>query len=904
VAVFPIANARPIYRAEPASAPLVLDGSGEGIVAAAAAGMLANNPTIFYAGSFHGSPKLLSETVPAGADLVLTDTNLKELRRWSSVRDNVGETLPAVTEPETPDPTAQPLLVFQHATNSMQTIATYSDAHYIAASSYGNPVAYTPEDRPYMAFDGNPQTAWTASAFSTAGGNWIQVALDNAVTTNYLDLVQPYTQQPNRWITKVTLTFNGDHSIVETLGDTSRQPAGQIIRFPTTTFSTLRITVDATTWHSRNLAGASGVGFAEIGIPGANIFETMQMPSDMLTALGSSSLSHRLTIILTRDRVSAIPPRSDPETFMSRSFSLPTPRTFAVSGTARISALIPDNAIDDILGGTNVFHGAVLGSNERLPGDLNARAVFAFDDNGATFWGPGFDAQAQIGAWMQANLTHGVKFDHLNLQVIADREHSVPTEIRITSNSGENVLVHVPTIHDVDRPGAVASVRLNFKPITGSVLRFTVEAVRKVTTINWYSEKPIVLPFAIAEIGVPGLHFNPEDPAGRIPAVCRNDLMTVDGKPVWLRVSGTVGTAEAGGGLQISGCGPDAGGLHLGPGTHTVVTKWGDITGLDLDRLVFDSAAGGAPLPALVDGNAPPVPGTLASAGVAGLPSPTVTVLHSSSDSAQIRVSGATTPFWLVLGQSVNAGWQASIAGGRSLGGSTLIDGYANGWYISPDGRTIVVNLSFTPQGEVNIALAVSALAILTCVGLGFAPRRRRPRRRKVDQDEEEPKHRRSHARRDRTASAPVTPELDWNSPASLQVPWMSPGAPPSLVAAILAAVASGIFSLLVLPPPWAVPIGAAIALGTFVCGRLGGLRVLFALTVIGGAAAAGILTVTGQAAHHYPPGDAWPPNFETASIVALVAFLALAADAIVEIVRTRPRPNEAGGDEPESTES
>src|SRR5208282_5683459 len=61
VAVFPVSDARPIYRAEPASAPLVLDGSGAGIVAAAAAGMLADNPTIFYAGSLDGNATLLRE---------------------------------------------------------------------------------------------------------------------------------------------------------------------------------------------------------------------------------------------------------------------------------------------------------------------------------------------------------------------------------------------------------------------------------------------------------------------------------------------------------------------------------------------------------------------------------------------------------------------------------------------------------------------------------------------------------------------------------------------------------------------------------------------------------------------------------------------------------------------------
>ncbi|HEV8063813.1 MAG TPA: alpha-(1-_3)-arabinofuranosyltransferase family protein, partial [Acidimicrobiales bacterium] len=109
VAVFPVSDARPIYRAEPASSSLVLDGSGAGVVSAAAIGLLDNNPTIFYAGSLDGNGKLLDEAVQAGATLVLTDTNRKELERWSTESANIGETLPAGADPSDPDPTSQPL---------------------------------------------------------------------------------------------------------------------------------------------------------------------------------------------------------------------------------------------------------------------------------------------------------------------------------------------------------------------------------------------------------------------------------------------------------------------------------------------------------------------------------------------------------------------------------------------------------------------------------------------------------------------------------------------------------------------------------------------------------------------------------------------------------------------------
>ena len=233
------------------------------------------------------------------------------------------------------------------------------------------PSSFTPEDRPAEAFDGNLATAWSVAAFSDATGNWLQVRLDHPVTTDHINLVQVLGSTVNRWITRVTLCFDGKQAVTENLSSASRTSTGQTISFSSRSFTTLRITIDATTWSGRkSLLGASGVGFSEVRIPGVNIAETIQMPSDLLRALGASSLSHRLTIVMTRDRVGATPPRSDPETALSRTFWLPTARAFSLGGTARVSALIPDNVIDTLLGGPDVFGGAVIGSNERLPGDL------------------------------------------------------------------------------------------------------------------------------------------------------------------------------------------------------------------------------------------------------------------------------------------------------------------------------------------------------------------------------------------------------------------------------------------------------------------------------------------------------------------------------------------------------
>jgi hypothetical protein len=914
IAVFPVSDPRPVYRAEPVAAPLVIDGSGAGVVAAAAAGLLADNPTIFYAGTLDDNAKLLHEVVTPAAQLVLTDSNRKVLERWSSVGDNIGETLPAVSEPSTPDPTSVALPIFAHVGPEGQSVTVYSGARYVTASAYGNPITLTPEDRPSQAFDGNTETAWSVAAFSGASGNWLQVRLDHPVTTDHLNLVQVLGSSVNRWITRVTVELDGGHAIGATLTSASRHAGGQTIRFPKRTFSTLRITVDGTTWSGRqSMQGASGVGFSEVRIPTVSVGETVQMPSDLLRVLGDSSLSHRLTLVMTRDRVSATPPRSDPELAMSRTLWLPTTRTFSLSGTARVSALIPDNVIDSILGGPKVFGGAVIGSNERLPGDLNARAVFAFDGNPKTFWSPGFDGPAQIGAWMQASLTHSISFNHLDLKVIADGRHSVPTEIRITTNTGGDELVPLPTVRDRKAVNSVVSVPISFPQLSGTTIRITIEAVRQVKTMNWYTQKPIVMPVGIAEIGLPGVHFTPEPTSAKIPSVCTPKLLRIDGRPVWLKISGTVGAAEKLRGLTVSGCGPDANGIVLGPGNHTLDAAWGKTTGWDLDRVVLDSAPGGAVLPPLADGSAQPASGTIGTPATSFLPTPTVRVLGSTATSAKLEVQGATRPFWLVLGESLNAGWEATWRGGRSLGAPQLIDGYANGWYVSPQrSSTFVVTLEFAPQGIVTPAVIASGAMLALCLFLGFVPigpiRRRLRRRgpRSAEKQVVEPaggtvtadpgSWEASPTRHSQTSALDASPILG--------SPLATSGEPPKLLTCILVAAACGAIAMVVLPPSWAPSIAGATAVLAIAGLRWSRARSVLSLSAVGCIGAAGAVTVFDQVRHHYPPGSAWPHNFETAGVLAFVGVVALATDLAVELARRHRLPGNRDSSSRHSSES
>nr|MBA2283164.1 hypothetical protein [Acidimicrobiia bacterium] len=228
-------------------------------------------------------------------------------------------------------------------------------------------------------------------------------------------------------------------------------------------------------------------------------------------------------------------------------------------------------------------------------------------------------------------------------------------------------------------------------PLTGTSFRFVIEAVEERRTIEWFSDTAQVVPPAIAELGIPALAVQRATFAG---TACRADLVAVDGQPLDVQVD-----AEG----IVTPCVAE---LQLGAGEHTVTATPGRESGLDIDRLVLRSGLDTAPAPA-------------AEPGEGEGDGPRVTVLGEGRSSVDVRIDGATPgePFWLVLGQSQNAGWEAD-GPGVPAGESTLVDGYANGWLVTPERSTFTVSMSWTPQGAITTALALSAAAALLCLVL------------------------------------------------------------------------------------------------------------------------------------------------------------------------------------------
>jgi hypothetical protein len=292
--------------------------------------------------------------------------------------------------------------------------------------------------------------------------------------------------------------------------------------------------------------------------------------------------------------------------------------------------------------------------------------------------------------------------------------------------------------------------------------------------------------------------------------------------------------------------------VALDAGRHDVASGPGADTGLDVDRLVWASRAGGGPDRQLTAAGSVPVR--------TGAPTPAVRVLRSGRASTTVEVAPSRRASWLVLGQSENAGWEATV-NGRDVGGSTLLDGYANGWLLPAHTRPMTVDLEWVPQRTVQRALALSIVAVMLCLGVVLVSSRRR---RVETVDGITP------------AAAPdLWPALARPDDGAGPVGWFG---------AVATGAAVAVFSGLVVRPS----IGAVIGGATVVVLRWPRARRWFALLAPAFVVLAGVYIAYRQARRHLPPIFEWPTLFVRARTLGWLAVVVLAADVAVQIVTRR----------------
>jgi hypothetical protein len=273
-------------------------------------------------------------------------------------------------------------------------------------------------------------------------------------------------------------------------------------------------------------------------------------------------------------------------------------------------------------------------------------------------------------------------------------------------------------------------------------------------------------------------------------------------------------------------------------------------TGLDIDRLVLGSDRGGGPLPA------GPLGTPRAETGAR------VRVTDSGPTSVDASVQSDGTPFWLVLGQSRSDGWELEVDGQARVGQQQLVNGYANGWRITPTGPgELTVRLRWTPQRLVWWGIGVSVLAVLVCLVLAL--RRRRSR-----------------------SEVAVVPDRAVGTSPELVSPLESRGARPPTSGVVGATVTIALVSGAASRPWIGLVVGAATAAALLVPRAR---AVVTAGSIVALAATAGYVVVQ-QARHGSPTIASWPSQFDAVSDLAWLAVWLLGADVVVEWVRARVR--------------
>lgn len=880
LSVFDVSDPRSLVRTESVDSPIVLAGDGSGIVEAAGAGLLDGDQSILYAASEAKQPAQFEQAMKDGATLVVTDTNPLANYVWGSLQANVGQIeQPGVADlSDTPSDYALP--VFPGETDADQTIAVVDGVKSVQATQYGDSLSLTPEYKPLNAFDGKASTAWAFGAHEPVSGIQLDATLDHPVTTDHITLNQvDNTGTIKRRITSVTLLFDGGDAVQVPLTAASLTSAGQTVSFPARTFDRFELVVDgATGGADKRYDGLPQVGFTSISIPGVGAAsETLQMPTDLLSEAGTASQDHPLDILMNRERVSG-PPRQDPEPTISRTFDLPTARSFSIGGTAEINAGDSDWLINQLIGLTpppSKAAGAATvvsaNSSTRLDGDRNARANEAVDGNPDTAWiaetGP------QSGEWLLVNLSHSITFDHLDLQVINDGRHSLPSRITISTPTGhETVSVPVPAVGTGRPQNATTTIPLSFPALSGDSVKITIDAVHQVRALDYYSTYTgltDILPVGIAELGLPGV----DQPAApkEIPSACTGGLLQIDGQPIDVEVTGTTADALNGEQLAIEPCGNSLHGVDLSAGAHTVTTSPRLPSGWSIDQVWLGSAAGGA---------AAPIDSTVETAAT---PTPTMRVLDQNRTSMTVSVTGTGDPSWLVMGQSFSSGWTATVDGGHSLGPPQLIDAFANGWYLPalPAGATEIIHLDWSPQTTIWAALALSGASIVGCwvivvwpVGERFL-RRRRPGSRPAAGST-------GAAARVGPASVVGPAPASWSSFASRRA-----AAPPlRLWSAVAAAIGWGVVAAVVSRPA----IGAIAAVFALAGIRWAWGRLAIRLAAVGVLLAVGVYSVAEQVHYHYWPSIDWPGDLSSANDLAWLGLSLLGADLVAGAVYARRR--------------
>lgn len=655
---------------------VIVSGSGDGLIDAAAAGLIDGNELIRYGTGV--------DTIAASDRVIVTDSNRDRAHHWRSSQDVVGHTEPGgagtdVLVGTAADQRLDPLGTA--ADSAAQTIAVQRGPVTAIASSYGEPFAYRPEARAVMAIDGDFATAWSVGDHGDPVGATLRLVTDEQVDTMLLH--QLPTLPGGRQISAIDVSAGGSTQSVD-LMTASIDGSGQAVVLDTASNGTIDIVITAVTpGDPAQAASRAGVGFVEVDTGLGATTEFIRPPVDTLQQLPASH--GPLDIVFTRERVDATSFwRSDPEPVLRRLFPLTSGDSFDVDVTVRLDERATDTQLAAILGD----EGAV--ADRRLPGVAH-RGSAAVDGDPATAWLTPIDES--VGATLTVTST-SEPLTALDL-VQPSGAWSTISQIVIAGPGGA-ATIEVPAPDS----GGRTSVPLPAGLVpAGESFSLTISQIQPLTLAERRYGDTITMPAGISELtGTAGITPTAAASDQPVSQSCGSVFLAVDDALLPVEFSATAGDLLAGQPLSATSC---TGPVALAAGEHTIVDQAAG-TGFTIDRVVLSTT-----------GQRSPAASPEQAANVS------VTDQSTLHRTAEVDCPAGC---WLVFGMGHNTAWSAAGPSG-DLGEPALVDGGFNGWWIEPTTGRETVTVTWTAQRLVTTGIVISLLAILACCALLIAAR-------------------------------------------------------------------------------------------------------------------------------------------------------------------------------------
>jgi arabinofuranan 3-O-arabinosyltransferase len=310
------------------------------------------------------------------------------------------------------------------------------------------------------------------------------------------------------------------------------------------------------------------------------------------------------------------------------------------------------------------------------------RGSAALDGDPKTSWTPA----GTTGEWLSIELPqHSI--DHLAIDTVIDPNHTSILQLRATFSDGSTA------IGQLSEP-AEGKITMTFQPRSVSSVTLSIE---KVFAAGSARPRPV----SIEEVHIPDV-LPIEASADALLSCSIGPGFSIDHVFIPVKPGGSVGNLLDGRAIPLRTCGDRP--VLLGAGMHDLAARGA----LQPDVLSLGTPGFGHHVPAQA-------------------PLPALDFTARSDGGIDVRVRDAHGPYYLVIGQNFDEGWQAH-AGGVDLGPPLLLDGYSAGWRIDRSG-SYVVAVRFRPQRTYTFAVLTTGVAAVVACLIVVADLMRRRRR-------------------------------------------------------------------------------------------------------------------------------------------------------------------------------